>query len=72
VTSLISPAEANRSIDELDDSGGDLVIERVSGLAAGGFVFGVPEFANILRRRGYALVSEDSKMHIRVWRRQTE
>jgi hypothetical protein len=71
VTSLISPAEANRSIDELYDSGGDLVIERVSALAAGGFVFGVPEFANILRQRGYALVSEDRKLHIRVWRRQT-
>jgi hypothetical protein len=70
VTSLISPAEANRSIDELDESGGDLVIERVSGLAAGGFVFGVPEFAEILRSRGYALVSEDPKLHVRVWRRQ--
>jgi hypothetical protein len=68
VTSLISPAEANRSIDELEDSGGNLVIERVSALPPGGFIFGVPEFAEILRQRGFALISEDPGSGIRVWR----
>jgi hypothetical protein len=69
VTSLISPAEANRSIDELEDSGGNLVIERVSALPPGGFIFGVPEFAEILRQRGFTLISEDPGSGIRVWRR---
>ena len=69
VTSLISPAEANRSIDQLEDSGGNLVIERVSALPPGGFIFGVPQFAAILRQRGFVLVSEDPSSDIRVWRR---
>jgi hypothetical protein len=69
VTSLISPAEAERSIDELEDSDGDLVIERVSGLPSGGFTLGVPGFAGILRQRGFVLVSRDAGTGLRVWRR---
>ena len=69
VTSLFSPAEADRSLDQLEDSGGDLVIERVSDLPPRGFLFGVPEFATILRGRGYRLVAEYPGLHLRVWRR---
>jgi hypothetical protein len=69
VTSLFSPAEANRAIDQLEDSGGDVVIERVSDLPPVGFAFGVPEFATILRQRGYRLVAEYPGLHLRVWRR---
>ena len=69
ITSLISPAEANRSIDQLEDEGGDLVIERVSALPPSGFVFRIPEFAEILRQRGFVLVGEDPSLHVRVWRR---
>jgi hypothetical protein len=69
VTSLISPADADRSLDELEDSGGHLVIERVSGLSPGGFTFGVPEFAAILRQRGFTLISRDPGTGLRVWRR---
>jgi hypothetical protein len=69
ITSLISPAEADRSIDQLEDAGGDLVIERVT---AGGFIFPVPQFADILRDRGYTLVGDDPTLHIRVWRRMTQ
>jgi hypothetical protein len=69
VTSLVSPAEANRSINQLEDSGGNLVIERVSALPPRGFAFGIPEFATILRQRGYRLVAEYPALHLRVWRR---
>jgi hypothetical protein len=70
VTSLISPADADRSIDQLEDEGGNLVIERVSAPPPTGF-FRIPEFAEILRQRGYALIAEDPTLHIRVWRRTT-
>jgi hypothetical protein len=69
VTSLISPAEANRSVDELEDSGGDLVIERVTAVPPGGFAFSVPGLARILRQRGFALISHDPGTGLRVWRR---
>jgi hypothetical protein len=69
VTSFFSPAEADRSLDQLEDSGGDLVIERLSDLPPSGFLFGVPEFATILRGRGYRLVAEYPGLHLRVWRR---
>ena len=68
VTALISPADADRSIDQLEDEGGNLVIERVSAPPPTGF-FRIPEFAEILRQRGYALIAEDPTLHIRVWRR---
>jgi hypothetical protein len=69
-TSLITRTEADRSIDQLESSGGNLVIERVSALPPRGFVFGIPEFANILRERGYALLYTDPRLLIRVWRRE--
>jgi len=69
VTSFFSPDEANRSLDQLQDSGGDTVIERLSQLPATGFAFGVPQFATILRQRGYRLVAEYPELHLRVWRR---
>jgi hypothetical protein len=70
VTSLFSPAEADRSLDQLEDSGGKVVIEGTSALSPIGFAFGIPEFAIILRQRGYALVSEEPAFHLRVWRRR--
>jgi len=69
ITALISPAEADRSIDQLEDEGGDLVIERVSALPPSGYNFGIPEFADILRQRGFVLIAEDPRLHLRVWRR---
>jgi hypothetical protein len=70
VTSLVSPAEANRSLDQLEDEGGNEVFEAVSALHPGPFVFGVPEFAEILRARGYRLVGEDPGLALRFWRRR--
>jgi hypothetical protein len=67
-TSLISPAEADRSLDQLEDEGGTLVFDGVSGLPTGGFVFGIPEFAAILRARGYRLVGADPDSGLRLWR----
>jgi hypothetical protein len=71
VPSLFSPAEADRSLDQLEDSGGELVIERTSDLPPRGFAFGIPEFAMILRERGYRLLAEYPALHLRVWRRET-
>lgn len=71
VTSFFSPEEADRSLDQLQDSGGNTVIERLSGLPPRGFAFGVPEVATILRQRGYVLVGEDPDLHLRVWRRES-
>ena len=68
-TSLISHREADRSIDQLEDEGGDLVFEGVSSLPSGGFSFGIPEFGDILRRRGYTVIDYDPALHLRVWRR---
>jgi hypothetical protein len=68
ITSLISPADADRSIDQLEDEGGDLVIERVSAPPPSE-VFRIPEFATILRQRGFTLIADDPTLHIRIWRR---
>jgi hypothetical protein len=70
VGSLFSPKEADRSLDQLEDEGGTVVIERTSSLPPKGFAFGIPEFATILRQRGYALVSENPSLYVRVWRRE--
>ena len=67
-TSLLSPAEADRALDQLEDAGGNVVIERVSALPPRGFAFGIPELATILRQHGYELVSEDRGLYLRVWR----
>ena len=60
VTALVSPAEADRALDQLSDEGGSEVFESVSNApVGGGFVFKIPELAGILRARGYALVADD-------------
>jgi hypothetical protein len=71
VGSLFSPKEADRGLDQLEDSGGNVVIERTSALPPKVFAFGIPEFATILRQRGYALVGEDPALFLRVWRRES-
>jgi hypothetical protein len=70
VGSLFSPKEADRSLDQLEDEGGTVVIERTSALPPKGFAFGIPGFATILRQRGYVLVSENPSLYVRVWRRE--
>ncbi len=70
VTGLVSPAEADRALDQLSDEGGSEVFESVSNApVGGGFVFKIPELAGILRARGYALVGEDPLSGLRLWRR---
>jgi hypothetical protein len=69
VITLVSPAEADLALDQLDDSGGSQVFEAVSGLDPGKLVFRVPELAGILRERGYRLVAEDPTLRMRLWRR---
>ena len=68
ITSLLSPAEADRALDQLQDAGGSVVIERTTALPPRGFAFGIPELATILRQHGYELVSEDRGLYLRVWR----
>ena len=68
VSALITPAEADRAIDQLEEEGGDLVFERLSGGPEGG-LFAVPELAGILRDRGYRLVGADPASGLRLWRR---
>ena len=36
-----------------------------------GLVFRIPEFATILRERGYRLLEEDPSTHLRLWRRES-
>jgi hypothetical protein len=71
LTSLISPAEADRALDQLEDAGGTEVFESVSSPpeASGGLVFRIPELAAILRARGYRLVAADPDSGLRLWRR---
>ena len=69
ITSLFSPAEADRALDQLEDAGGSVVIERTTALPPGGFAFGIPEFATILRQHGYELVAQ-GRNFVRIWRRQ--
>jgi hypothetical protein len=71
ITSLISPSEADRAIDQLEDAGGTEVFESVSDSpgTGGGLVFKIPEFAVILRARGYRLVGVDPDSGLRLWRR---
>jgi hypothetical protein len=68
--SLFSPSDADRALDQLEDSGGNLVIERASALPPVGIAFGVPELATILRQSGFTLVAENTGLQLRVWRRQ--
>jgi hypothetical protein len=60
LTALFGPAEANRALDQLEDEGGTKVFERTSPL---------PEFAAMLRARGYLPVGSDPADNLRLWRR---
>jgi hypothetical protein len=72
ITGLIVPDEANRAIDQLEEAGGTEVFESVSDApGSGGLVFKIPEFAAILRERGYRLVGEDPSIHMHLWRRES-
>jgi hypothetical protein len=71
VIALLGPAEANRALDQLEDEGGTQVFEGVSAPPPSSVLFRVPEFAAILRQRGYDLVAEDPSLHIRLWQRRT-
>ena len=68
VTALISPAEADRSIDALHQADGHVVIERVSEAPTSSHPLGIPEFGTILQEHGYRLVAQDRPLNIRVWR----
>ncbi len=67
--SLFSPAEADRSLDQLQDEGGSEVFEAVTGPSAvNPSPFKIVEFADIMRERGYRLVEQDPSSGLRVWR----
>jgi hypothetical protein len=67
---LVSAEEADRSLDQLQDEGGDAVFEAVTAPSAiNPYWRGIPEFAEILRRRGYRLVTRDPSSGLRLWRR---
>jgi hypothetical protein len=68
--SLITRDQADLAIDQLDDSGGDLVFDAVSGPDPPARPSpAVPEFAGILRAHGFRLVATDPASHLRLWRR---
>jgi hypothetical protein len=68
--SLITRDQADLAIDQLDDSGGDLVFEAITFAAPPERPFApVPEFAGILRAHGFRLVETDPASHLRLWRR---
>lgn len=69
-TALVSPSEANRSLDQLEDAGGTEVFESMTTPAADGgkSVFRIPEFGAILLARGYRLVGVDPESGLRLWR----
>ena len=67
VTALITPAEADRALDQLEDEGGRSVFEPSR--AGPGGPFAIPELAQILRQRGYRLVGVDPASRLRLWRR---
>ena len=68
--SLISPAEADRTLDQLEDEGGSEVFEAVTAHTPldPSRLFSIPEFATILRQRGYRLVEQDPSSGLRLWR----
>ncbi len=71
ITALVSTAEADRALDQLADEGGHQVFESVSKppQSTEGLLFAIPEFAAILRERGYSLVGWDPRSRLRLWRR---
>ena len=70
VEALISRAEADRSLDQLQDEGGTQVFEAVTNPPqTGAFPFRIPEFTAILRERGYREVGQDPASGLTLWRR---
>jgi hypothetical protein len=69
ITAFISSAEADRALNQLEDEGGNQVFDAVSARPSTGGSLAVPEFATILRQRGYRLVGKDPEWHLRLWRR---
>lgn len=70
VEALISRAEADRSLDQLQGEGGTQVFEAVTNPPqTGAFPFRIPEFAAILRERGYREVGQDPASGLTLWRR---
>jgi hypothetical protein len=59
LTSLISSAEADRALDQLQDAGGTQVFDGASAL---------PEFPQILQARGFRQIGEDPTSGLRLWR----
>jgi hypothetical protein len=51
LTALITRAEAERALDQLEDEGGDVTFESLSGAAETGKLFPVPQLAGILLER---------------------
>jgi hypothetical protein len=66
---LISSNEAERSLDQLQDEHGTDVFEAVTELNAINRFNPIPEFAAIMRQRGYRLIERDPSTGIRLWRR---
>jgi uncharacterized protein (DUF849 family) len=67
--SLISSNEAERSLDQLQDEHGTDVFEAVTELNAINRFTPIPEFAAIMRQRGYRLIERDPSSGLRLWRR---
>ena len=70
ITSLLSPAEADRALDQLEDAGGSVVIERTSCPAAGRLLRS--EYLSLRRSCGSAATSSSRRVvtFVRIWRRQ--
>jgi hypothetical protein len=67
---LISSAEADRSLDQLEDEGGNEVFEAVTAPSAiNPYWSQLSGFTTILRQRGYRLVERDPSSGLRLWRR---
>jgi hypothetical protein len=71
--SLLSPAEADRSLDELDASGGNEIFEAVTAPTPINHSPFLPrELGGIMTERGYRLVKQDPSTGLRLWRRSDE
>ncbi|MDX6607456.1 MAG: hypothetical protein QOD14_1996 [Solirubrobacterales bacterium] len=68
--SLVTSAEADRALDQLQAAGGDLVFEAVTAPSAvNPSPFKIRQLAAILSRRGYRLDAVDPSSGLRLWRR---
>ena len=65
---LISSAEADRALDQLQAEHGTDVFEGVTGPNPINPFIRIPEFGAILHRRGYRLVGQDTSSMLRLWR----